>query len=202
MSPLDSSRTNQTAGFTLIEAMIAMALVGLILTKLTIVMTEARRAHRNESVTMALEDQAAQVLDRIAFAIIGSHADTIDPGVGAPFSTDELTFQVSMGVEDGEVVFGEPEQIGTRGDGSQLYWGQNMGAAEERIVAWCNSVSEMLEGELLNGLDDNDNDLDDELGLSFDMDGKSITIRLTLVRTDGQGGRTEVTEQTTVTCRN
>jgi len=182
--------------------MIAMALVGLILTKLTIVMSEARRAHRNESVTMALEDQAAQVLDRIAFAIIGSHADTIDPGVEAPFSTDTLTFQVSMGVEEGEVVFGDPEQIGTRGDGSQLYWGKNVGEAGERIVVWCNTVSEMLEGELLNGFDDNANNLDDELGLSFDMDGKSITIRMTLVRTNGEGVRTEVTEQTTVTCRN
>ena len=190
------------AGFTIIEAMIALALVGLVLTKLTMVMTSAREVHRNESVTMALEDQAAQVLDKIAFAIIGSDADTIAPGVAAPFSTDTLTFQVSMGVEDGEIVFGDPEQIGTRGDGSQLYWGQNVGEVEERIVVWCNTVSEMLEGEQLNGFDDNANNLDDELGLSFDMDGRSITIRMTLVRTDDEGARTEVTEQTTVTCRN
>jgi len=195
-------RTRKRSGFTIIEAMITMALVGLILTKLTMVMTEARRVHRDESISMALEEQAAQVLDRIAFAIIGSDADTIDPGVGAPFSTDVLSFQISLGVEDGAIVWGDPEQIGLRGDGSQLYWGQNVGAVEERIVVWCNTVSEMLEGELLNGLDDNANALDDELGLSFNKEGKSIMIRMTLVRTDDEGVRTEVTEQTMITCRN
>ncbi len=195
-------RTRKRSGFTIVEAMITMALVGLILTKLTMVMTEARRVHRDESISMALEEQAAQVLDRIAFAIIGSDADTIDPGVGAPFSTDVLSFQISLGVEDGAIVWGDPEQIGLRGDGSQLYWGQNVGAVEERIVVWCNTVSEMLEGELLNGLDDNANALDDELGLSFNKDGKSIMIRMTLVRTDDEGVRTEVTEQTMITCRN
>ena len=189
-------------GFTLIEAMIAMVLVGLVLTKLTMVMSQASKVHQVESLTMTLEDQAAQVLDRIAFAIIGSDADTITPGVAAPFSTNNVTFQISLGVENGEIVLGDPEQIGTRGDGSQLYWGHNIGGMDERYVVWSNSVSEMLEGETLNGVDDNGNDLDDELGLSFNMSGKSITIRLTLVRTDKNGFKTEVTEQTTVTCRN
>jgi len=105
-------------------------------------------------------------------------------------------------VEEGEVIWGNPEQIGLRGDGSQLYWGQNVGEVEERIVVWCNTVSEMLEGELLNGYDDNGNNLDDELGLSFDKNGKSITIRMTLVTVDKEGRSREVTEQTTVTCRN
>lgn len=199
---MSSTRRRGRAGFTLVEAMIAITLIGLVLTKLTMVMTEARRVHREESVSLALEEQAAQVLDRIAFAIIGSDADTIDPGVSAPFSTDVLKFQLSMGFEDGKVVWGDPEQIGLRGDGSQLYWGQNVDEVDERIVVWCNTVSEMLEGELLNGFDDNANELDDELGLSFDKNGKSITIRLTLVRVDEEGVRHEVTEQTTVTCRN
>ncbi|MAB79284.1 MAG: hypothetical protein CMJ89_08015 [Planctomycetes bacterium] len=199
---MNPKRTHKRGGFTIIEALIAMALVGLVLTKLTMVVTQAQKAHTNEVATMVLEDQAAQVLDRVAFAIIGSDADTIDPVVEAPFSTDELSFRISMGVEEGEVIWGNPEQIGLRGDGSQLYWGQNVGEVEERIVVWCNTVSEMLEGELLNGYDDNGNSLDDELGLSFDKNGKSITIRMTLVKVDKEGRSREVTEQTTVTCRN
>jgi type II secretory pathway pseudopilin PulG len=199
---MNLKRAHERGGFTIIEALIAMALVGLVLTKLTMVVTQAQKAHTNEVATMVLEDQAAQVLDRVAFAIIGSDADTIDPVVEAPFSTDELSFRISMGVEEGEVIWGNPEQIGLRGDGSQLYWGQNVGEVEERIVVWCNTVSEMLEGELLNGYDDNGNNLDDELGLSFDKNGKSITIRMTLVTVDKEGRSREVTEQTTVTCRN
>lgn len=199
---MNPKRAHEREGFTIIEALIALALVGLVLTKLTMVVTQARKAHTDEVARMVLEDQAAQVLDRVAFAIIGSDADTIDPVVEAPFSTDELSFRISLGVEEGAVIWGDPEQIGLRGDGSQLYWGQNVGEIEERVVVWCNTIGEMLEGELMNGFDDNGNSLNDELGLSFDKNGKSITIRMTLVRMDKEGRSREVTEQTTVTCRN
>jgi prepilin-type N-terminal cleavage/methylation domain-containing protein len=67
---MNLKRAHERGGFTIIEALIAMALVGLVLTKLTMVVTQAQKAHTNEVATMVLEDQAAQVLDRVAFAII------------------------------------------------------------------------------------------------------------------------------------
>ena len=83
-----------------------------------------------------------------------------------------------------------------------MYWGQNPGEASERIVIWANTVSQMLEDEVMNGVDDNQNDLADELGLSFVLDRQSVTIRLTLERTRDEGKRIQVTQSTTVTCRN
>lgn len=190
------------AGFTLIEAVIALALIGLVVTKLTLVMEEARRAHQEESVALALQDQAMILLDKIAYAVVGASRQRLEPEQPAPLSSAEIRFQVSLGVEDGEPVWSDPEIIGLAEGSGQLYWGQNVGAAEERIVVWANTVSQMLEDELLNGADDNGNDLADELGLAFVVDDKSVVIRLTLENVREDGERLQVTRETTVTCRN
>jgi hypothetical protein len=186
----------------LVEAIIALALIGLVVTKLTLVMEEARRAHQEESVALALEDQAMILLDRVAYAIVGASAERLTPVHVAPWSAAEIRYQVSLGVEDGEPVWSDPEVIGLLEDTGQVYWGQNVDTQDERIVVWANTVSEMLEDELLNGVDDNQNDLADELGLAFVVDEKSVTIRLTLERVRDGGERLQVTKETTITCRN
>lgn len=190
------------AGFTVVEVVIAMTLVGLVLTKLTLVMEEARRAHQEESLSMALDDQAMELMDKIAYAIVGSSAESLDPTPMAPFPCATIHFQVSLGVEDGKPVWADPEVIGLSEDSGQVYWGQNVGEAGERMVVWANTVSEMLEDELLNGVDDNGNDLADELGLAFVLEGESVTIRLSLERSRDDGKKIQVTKETTVTCRN
>lgn len=190
------------AGFTVIEAMISIALIALVLTKLTIVVNEAQRAHRAESTSMALEDQASSLIDKIAYAVVGSSLETLNPQLIAPFPMSAINYQVSLGVENGKVVWADPEVVGLNADGDQIFWGQNVGQANERLVVWCNTVSRMLEDEFENGFDDNENGLADELGLAFVMDGKSITIRLSLESTGKDGNTVQVTRETTVTCRN
>jgi len=190
------------AGFTVIEAMIALVIVGLVLTKLTLVVDQARRAHEEESVCMALDDQALELIDRISYALYGSDPQRITPFMQTPLPASEIHFQVTLGVENGEAVWGEPEVIGLSEQGDSVYWGQNVGEADERMVVWANTVSELLQDEVLNGVDDNGNDLADELGLSFVMDGKSITIRLTLERSKDDEKTVQVTRETTITCRN
>jgi prepilin-type N-terminal cleavage/methylation domain-containing protein len=192
----------RSAGFTLIETVIAMALIGLVLTKLTMVMEQARRAHQEETVSMALEDQAILLIDRISYAVIGASRQKVTPALSSPFNASVIRFQLSLGVEDGQVVWSDPEEIGLNEESGQVYWGQNIGQFNERSVVWANTVSEMLEDELMNGLDDNDNELADELGLAFVIDGNSVTIRLSLERTSSAGKRIQVTRETTVTCRN
>jgi hypothetical protein len=196
------SRARGRAGFTVIETVIAMTLIGLVLTKLTLVMDEARRAHQDESVSMQLEDQAMELIDKISYAIVGSSRSSLDPALAVPFPMASIRFQLSLGVEDGEVVWSDPEKIALQEESGAVYWSQNEGELNERRVVWANTVSEMLEDELMNGVDDNGNGLVNELGLAFVLDDRSVTIRLSLERELEDGKRIQVTKETTVTCRN
>lgn len=194
------SRSRQQ-GFTLIELTIALTLLALLIIKLTMVLREASEGHHRGSVSLALEDQAQIVLDRIAYAVIGSDPDTLLPDPSAPFFTDEITYQVSLGVQDGEVVWSDLETIGLN-DPSLLYWAENKGEAQEKLVVWSRHVAELFADEVDNGFDDNGNLLADETGLSFVVDGDSVTIRLTLERQQEEGEPVRVTKETVVTCRN
>lgn len=188
-------------GFTVVETVISLALVGLVVTKLALVMDEARRAHQEESIAMVLDDQAMELIDRISYALVGAARQKLTPDMEAPFPAAEIHYQLSLGVEDGESVWSDPEVIGLENEGS-IYWAQNQGEANERLVVWANTVSQMLQDELMNGVDDNGNDLADELGLSFVLDARSVTIRLSLERTADDGKKVQVSKETTVTCRN
>ena len=194
-------RAPSKRGLSMVELLLSLALLGIVLTKLGLIVSEASQAHRRESASMALEDQASTLLDRISYAIVGARAENLNPGVAPPFSTDSLTYQISLGIQDGELVLSDPEIIALSDD-TELYWGQNVGEVDERIVVWSRTVSELLEDELVNGVDDNDNGIQDELGLSFVVEESRVTIRLTLERTDREGNVAQVTQETMVTCRN
>lgn len=185
----------------MLEALIAVSLLGILFVKLALVAKQTSRVRARESAVMALDDQAQNVLDRIAYAVIGSDPETIFPDPAAPFFSNRIEYRVSLGVENGEVVWEDPEVIAVEDGTSNLYWGRNEGTAEERIVIWCRTVADYYKDEVPNGIDDNGNTLADETGLSFVLDGKSVTIRLTLQRMTEEG-LVQETRETVVTCRN
>ena len=77
-----------------------------------------------------------------------------------------------------------------------------MGTPEEQLVTWANNVSELVEDELANGIDDNENEMKDETGLTFTVVGDTVTIILTLEREGPGGDIIQKTVRTEVTCRN
>jgi len=195
MKPLSTSR----AGWTLVELLFAAGLTGLVMTKAALVLRDAFGAAGRSTATMHNEDQARAVIDRISFAVMGSNRDTLFPSVESVHSK-ELRYSMSLGLEDGVLVWSDPEEI--RLDGNAVEWRENPGAAEERRVTWTNLVSPLLAGELVNGVDDNGNGLVDEDGLSFVLDGDSVRIRLTLQRPEVVGGTVQQTVESVVYIRN
>jgi hypothetical protein len=188
------------AGWTLIELSIAVILVTVVMGKAVYVMHSALGLASSETASMHVEDQARRVMDRIALAIMGSDRGTLVPQIEEVHS-DRIRYSFSLGLEDGEVVWSDPEEIRLGGTRTEVEWRENLDQAEEKRVVWTNLVSPLLEGELVNGVDDNGNGLVDEDGLSFVIEGELVVIRLTLQRPEA--GRTvPQTIETFVTCRN
>ncbi len=192
----------RSSGFTLIEIAIVIALGAVLVVKASFILREASTAAKRGSSAMVLEDQARSVLDRIAYAIMGADRRALVPeNTVFPLYTPNLRYEVSVGLDDGEVVWSDPELI-TLENGRRVVWLANPNEEGERRVVWSNLVRSLLEGETVNGVDDNDNGLVDEEGLSFVIDGNRVTIRLSLARMGDNGEIATYTVDTTVTCRN
>jgi hypothetical protein len=195
---------SRRAGWTLIEVVLASTLALGVVTKAAFVMHAALGLAGDESASMHYEDQARRVMDQIALAVMGSDRDSLVPTVDE-LHTDHITYRFSLGLEDGEVVWSDPEEIrldAGAGNGGVVEWRENPDAANERRAVWTNLVSPLLEGETINGVDDNGNGLIDEDGLSFVLDGSRVVIRLTLRRPEVDGRTVQETVERVVTCRN
>ena len=188
------------AGFTAIELSIVVVLLVIVTIKAAMLFDFAAESQIEDTAELALEDQARRTLDQVAFAVMGANRETLFPDPDSPNHDSRVWYEVSLGVEDGEVVWGDPEEIS--GAGSQVVWSQNPGEADERRVVWSNVVRPFLEGEIQNGQDDNQNGLIDENGLNFTLQGNRVTIRLTLERAQPDGGAHTQSVETSVTLRN
>lgn len=194
--PRSSSRT----GLSLIELLIGSVLSVAIVVKAAFVVDAALGVANGETASMHTEDQARIVIERIALAVMGSDRGTLIPQI-EEIHSQSIRYSFFMGLEDGEVVWSEPEQI-RLDDGTALAWCDRPGEADERKVIWSKLVSPLLEGELINGVDDNGNGLIDEDGLSFVLEGNRVVIRLTLRRPEVDGRLVQQTVESVVCCRN
>jgi type II secretory pathway pseudopilin PulG len=193
---------HDTGGFTALEILLAVSLLAILTYKGLTVLGSSSEATRATTAEIVVEERCQAVLERIARAVMSSSRDTLAPAAEAPLSTDELTFRMHLGVEDGEVVWSDVEKIGLESLDNEAFWSRTPEAGPEQRVVLTKLVRPYLEGELPNGMDDNGNGLIDEKGLSFVVDRNAVHIRITLERVDAEGRLVTQTAGTTVTCRN
>ena len=186
----------------MLELIIALAILGLLVTNVGLVMKTSSSVTKAGLRIEQLESQADLTMDRIALAIMASSSEGIVPAPMAPDSADFLRFARNSGVENGEILWGNEEIIELEADSGQVVWRENMDLPDERRVVWSRWVTDLLEGETANAADDNGNGLEDEAGLAFDMNGRLITIRITLESEDSEGSVLTKTRETRVTARN
>ena len=197
-----SIHSTQRAGFTLLEVSMTIALLAIFAVKITTVIDSTVKSTDTDIGRTSLDAQARQVLRQIGFAVMGSHPNSLDPNMARPLNQASLKYQVNLGIDDGEVVWGEPEEVALEEARRQVYWSDAPDDAENRRVIWCNLVAPYLEGEIPNGIDDNGNGLIDEKGLSFTIEGQAIAMKLTLEKARSDGTVMTSTVETVVTCRN
>ncbi len=206
------------AGFTLIEVMIALALVSIAIVAANMVSTAGLGILRSTSVETALDTNALRAIDRITFQIAKADAATLLPPEPLD-GTSELAFQEVIGLDAGEPLWGPVQEValvlesaevddGLDNNGNDLVdegrvvMRRDVGGPDERTVVLCHGVRELLEGELLNGIDDNGNGLIDEPGFSLQWDEGVLWVRLSVEEVDGEGRRVVRTLQTSVRTRN
>ncbi len=187
-------------GFTLMGIVMAFTLFGTLVFKAQGAML-ASQGNCDEIKRAMLENEARHILRQIGFAVMGTDRNSLLPGASG-FSSENIRYRHILGVQNGEVVTSDPEMIAMDTDSSSVYWAQNPGEPQERKVVWSKFVSPFLEGEIANGVDDNNNGLIDEKGLSFFIDGNAVTIRLTLRMPSHHGDDLVHTVETTVACSN
>lgn len=180
----------------------AFSLLGIVVFKAQGAMQSASQGLGDETKRSMIEDQARRVLRQVGFAVMGADRNSLLPGTRSPISTENIRYRVNLGVQDGEVIWSDCEMVAMDTDRMNVFWAENPDQSKEKKVVWSKLVAPFLEGEILNGVDDNDNGLVDETGLSFVISGNSVTIRLTLQIPSEAGGALVQTVETTVTCRN
>ena len=206
-------------GFTLLEMLIVTIVSVVILGGALQAVTSSMQAQELGTAISDTETHVSRTLNRLAWSITGSGPGTLDPRPSAPASTSSITYQKATDFVGDAIVWGPPGRLEFRlsageladgvdnnGDGlvdeGMVVWVENSTLVNEQEVIIATHVRNMLEGELPNGMDDNGNGLIDEPGLCFDLNGQTLTIRLTIERVGPDGNLISRTSETQVALRN
>ena len=201
-------------GYTLLEMTIALVVFATVLMAIGLTSRKTTDAMEEKTSAEIMSRRAHSTIDRIIDPLVelelGALPTLEDGG-------DTLVYHVPLGWDAG-IQWDDYERLALEYDPGELDDGIDndgdelvdecqlvltkdyLGAEEKRLVI-CRNVSEFLEGETPNGLDDNDNDLDDERGFSVDVQGDVLTLRLTLERM-GEQGLVQTTATSSVRVRN
>ena len=163
----------------------------------------AAREHHRSGISVDL-DETRRVLSSLGEDLLS--AEQIDGPQMGSLSSDWISYQASLGMSDGRVIHGPPEEItwvSMSEDEGSVLWRESPTLPEEREVTWSDSVPHDQKDEVGdNGLDDNGNGLDDEGGLAFTMEGARVDIHVTVEHLDENGRRVPLAKSNNVTCRN
>ena len=213
------------AGFSLIELVISISLLGLIFGLATLVGSASSGAYGEASTSSELDAQAKLTLDRVAMELQLASIGTFDPELNfGAASTSDLVFQQLIDIDGGVPVYGGPapdemmslelligageadDNVDNDGDGlvdeRRLVWTRNIGTDEEVATILCGNVRELLEGEQGGGGDENGNGLTDEAGFVIERSGDVLTLRLSIEGLSSRGEVVVRTAETAIRLRN
>ncbi|MGH7151044.1 MAG: hypothetical protein ACREIU_10115 [Planctomycetota bacterium] len=176
-------------------------------------------AYPSETGIAEVEAQARRLVDRLAQEFQGAGVGTLDAVGSLERGARETTFRRNQGFSGGAVQWGptarlrfvrepgeEDNGIDDDGDGlvdeGILELRRDLGAEGDPSVTLSRGVGEFLAGESGNGLDDNGNGLVDEPGLCLTLEGRLLTVRVTLERPDGTGSVLRGSAEASVFLRN
>ena len=192
-------------GYTLLELVIATALLSLVLGAVGLVQMRTRDASRAGMAREQVETLARRTLDRVAEELQGVGHSLLFPDPSSNLGTSSITYQHPTGVSNTGVVSWDSQSsltlqlepgetnngLDDDGDGlideRQLVLTKGVGSAHPVSTVLCTGIAELGAGETANGLDDNGNGVVDEAGFNVRKVGDLLTVRLTVQGTGGDG---------------
>ena len=220
MRTLTRSSAEGRGAFTLVEMLVAVAIVAILMGSIGMTMLRGKENFRQGVTAAVLEARGRRVLERIVTELQAAETASLTPMPNPPLGSSTLRFRASAGY-DGTTKLWQPwsriafvpdpsDPVNGRdddGDGmideGRVVLIRDDGGPNQIQITLANNVSRLLEGEKANAADDNGNGLVDESGLSFSIDAnQTLTIRLTLGARDPRGRTMLRTVQTSVRTRN
>ncbi len=209
-----------SSGFTLLELLISVAILALALGGVYSWFLSTTRAAGVVTTKSELSLSATRAIDRIAARLLPAGLETLfPPHPTAPLGTSSLTFNRSQGFVNAQKTWESPTTIefrlapgetddGLDNDGNgivddgQVILTVRAGQADEQEIVLCGSVKRYWGTEIANGMDDNGNGLVDEPGLSFELTGDKIIVRLSMQALTFGGKLLTADVETSVRLRN
>lgn len=182
-------------GFTLVEMAVACLVMALVFGSLATALSSSRTVFERGSRTMALEQDSSRVLRRVTDALRGADAASLPLVPVSPLSSRWVDFQTQMGFDGKAWTWSGPRRIEYDPVDGCLAWIENQGLPSQERTIWARNVPAQLDGEALNGADDNGNGLIDEAGFCVTREGDLLVLRLTVEREGAvDGGQSRTTE--------
>ena len=211
--------SNSSSGFTLVEAMITLAILGMVSSLAIMTVSDGQSTFGTTSSTADLEARVRRGIDRIASELLTAGDGQLTPDPTGNFGTSDLLFRQAVGITGTAIDWSNQHRIAFEYDANELDDGvdndgdglidegnlvltRNDGMAGEVRVVLCRGVAEMLEGETANGADDNGNGVVDEAGFNVHRVGDVLFLRLTVQEPIDQGGVLTRTLETSSRLRN
>jgi hypothetical protein len=215
-----SSSRRAVAGHTLIEIVVGTALFMVLMGSIALISSTGTRLFKTSITQQDVESQARRALNRVQRALLSSDQGALAALPASPLWDERIIFDqpeeistrtgvidwtstlIEFRYDNGEVDDG----VDNDGDGlideGVVVLVKDWNGPDEKTVTLCHGVSEYLENEILDGDDDNGNQLIDERGLSFARVDQNLVIRLSLERVDDEGRLFVRTFETSVWLRN
>lgn len=206
-------------GFTLVELMIAMAVLAVVLSTAITALQRAEGSVQQTVTRSVLNTKANRALTLIANRLTGGGGDALQNFPAFPACADEVEYRqvtgysgfapewsaesvIRLEYEPGEINNGIDDDGDGLIDECRIIEVADEGGPEERRAVLATRVAEFLDGEEPDLADNNGNGLVDERGLCFSRDGDALVVRLTVVRINSNGRRESRTSMTTIALRN
>lgn len=192
---LRSPKLRAAAGLTLVELAVSCLVLALVFGSLGLALSSSRTAFERGSRTMSLEQDSGRALRRVTDALRGADAASLPLVPMSPLSSRWIDFQTQTGYDGKSWTWSSPRRIEFDVLDGTLGWNEDQGLPSQTRTVWARNVPALLEGETLNGADDNGNGLIDEAGFCVTREGDLLVLRLTVER-DGplDGGQSRTTE--------